>query len=481
MKPILLLLLLVTRTVLPAQLPSAISVADMQSDFDLLRKSLEEAHGGLYRFSTKQQMDARFDSYRKKIPSLKNQKEFISLLFELIGDLRDGHMRFDIDPGTRASLDKAKLFPLSLLIEGDHVYVLHNETPSDETIKPGMELLIVNGKKINDLLEFIYPKLPSDGFMETGKQRRLERLFPSYYWLVIGAEEEFTVSGKDANGKTINAKLHGVINSEREKNRNSNPVNATIIKNLASLEGPAENITLRFPASDIAWIRIRGFQGEQYHRQIDSVFRVAKSAKSLILDLRNNGGGADLYGAYLVSKFVSKPFRYFDRIHLTTLTPSFASFNDNMLQDLKNGTVADPKGGFLVTPKLHAGVGEQQPAAEPFTGKTFVLINGSTFSTAADVCALMRHLTKAVFIGEETGGGFEGNTSGLNARLQLPHSKLNIRVQMYEYYNAVTVTERGRGTIPEHKIPRRITDLLQGKDAQLNRAVELSSAGQIKQ
>jgi len=31
-------------------------------DFDLLRKSLEEAHPGLYRYSTKAQIDAMFDS-----------------------------------------------------------------------------------------------------------------------------------------------------------------------------------------------------------------------------------------------------------------------------------------------------------------------------------------------------------------------------------------------------------------------------------
>jgi C-terminal processing protease CtpA/Prc len=477
MKPILLIVLLLASTFLPAQQPAAISVADLQSDFDLLRKSLEEAHGGIYRFSTKQQMDARFDAARKKIASVKNHKEFLLLLYELTATTRDGHLRFDIDPNTRAAVEKAKLFPLTLHIETDRVYVLFNDMPAEETIQPGMELLTVNGKKINDLLQLIYPKLPRDGFIETGNQRRLERAFPQFYWLAIGEDSTFTVSLKDASGKTINAKLQGVVSNEREKNRNSNPVNAAIIKNITSLEGPQDNITLRFLGGDIACIRIRGFQGEEYNRQIDSVFKIVhdKKAKALILDLRNNGGGADLYGAYLVSKFVTKPFRYFDRIHLRTLTPSFTSFTENTVQDLKNGTVADPKGGFLVTPKLHAGIGEQQPAAQPFTGKTFILTNGSTFSTAADVCALMRHLTKAVFIGEETGGGFEGNTSGLNASLRLPYSKLGMRVQMYEYWNAVNVVERGRGTIPEHHVPKRITDLLQGTDAQINRAVELAN------
>ena len=228
--------------------------------------------------------------------------------------------------------------------------------------------------------------------------------------------------------------------------------------------------------NDIACLRIRGFQGQDFRQQLDSCFKTLhdKKTKALILDLRGNGGGVDEYGAYLVSQFMNKPFRYFDRIHLTTLQPSFTSFGEETLLDLKNGTIADPAGGFLVTPKLHSGVGEQQPAALPFLGKTFVLTDGGTFSTAADVTALMRHLTKAVFIGEETGGGFEGNTSGLNASLKLPHSKLATRIQMYEYFNAVKVVEKGRGTKPDHVMPKRITDLLQGVDAQLNRAVALA-------
>jgi hypothetical protein len=468
--------LIIALNISAQQLPP-ISVSEMYDDFDLLRASMEEAHGGLYRFATKEATDARFVAYRKRIPAIKSKKEFISLLFEVLADTRDGHMRFQLDENTVAVFSKAKLFPISLLIEGNRAMVLYNDAPADSTIRPGMEILTINGQKINDLLQLIYPKLPSDGYIETGKQRRLEQTFGAFYWMLISEADEFAITAKDAMGKTVNTKLPGVSNADREKNRKNNPVNAQVIANVALLDGPKENVSLRYlRGNDIACLRIRGFQGQNFRQQLDSCFKALhdKKTKALILDLRGNGGGVDEYGAYLVSQFMNKPFRYFDRIHLTTLQPSFTSFREETLLDLKNGTVADPAGGYLVTPKLHKGVGEQQPAALPFQGKTFVLTDGSTFSTAADVTALMRHLTKAVFIGEETGGGFEGNTSGLNASLKLPHSKLATRIQMYEYFNAVKVVERGRGTKPDHFMPKRMTDLLQGIDAQLNRAVELA-------
>jgi hypothetical protein len=476
MKPILLFVLLIAGCISTAQQPPSIPVENMQADFDLLRKSMEEAHGGLYRFASKQVTDARFDSYRKKIPAMKSSREFMSLMMQVLADTRDGHMRFALDENTQAAFARAKSFPFSVNIEDNRTMVLYNETAADTTIKPGTEILTINGQKTGELLRLIYAKLPADGYIETGKQKRLEQAFGAFYWLLIDSTDQFTLSARDRNGKTINTTFPGVSNSERNKNRNDNKVNAQVIANVAQLEGSRENISLQFlRGNDIAYLRIRGFQGNDFYQQIDSVFKTVhnKKAKAFILDLRGNGGGTDQYGAWLVSKFVTKPFRYFDRIHLATLQPSFTSFTESTLQDLRNGTVTDPKGGYLVTPKLHPGVGEQQPGEFPFTGKTYVLMDGNTFSTAADVTALMRHLTKAVFIGEESGGGFEGNTSGLNAQLVLPHSKLRLRIQMYEYWNAVTVTERGRGTKPDHFIPKRITDLMNAVDAPLEQAIKL--------
>ena len=48
-----------------------------------------------------------------------------------------------------------------------------------------------------------------------------------------------------------------------------------------------------------------------------------------------------------------------------------------------------------------------------------MLIDGWTFSTAADVATVAHHKHLATFIGEERGGGYDGNTSGSTHRLGL--------------------------------------------------------------
>jgi hypothetical protein len=103
-----------------------------------------------------------------------------------------------------------------------------------------------------------------------------------------------------------------------------------------------------------------------------------------------------------------------------------------------------------------------------------VLIDGGTFSTAADVAAQLRSMGRATFIGEETGGGYEGNTSGLNALIVLPNSRQRLRIMMYDYWNAVKPpATRSRGTMPDRAVLRRVSDVLRGSDPVLEEAIRI--------
>ena len=172
----------------------------------------------------------------------------------------------------------------------------------------------------------------------------------------------------------------------------------------------------------IAEIRIRLFIGDDFPEWMADTFKTLrdKGTQSLIIDLRNNGGGEDAYGALLVSSLTDKPFRYFDHISMRTISPTFKEqidWDPDADRILREGTTPDPAGGYLVTAGLHHQLAEQPPAAVPFLGKVFVLTDGGTFSTAADFCATAHHLKRATFIGEETGGGYQNN-SGLRTEPQ---------------------------------------------------------------
>lgn len=453
----------------------ALSADAVKADFDTLVSALREAHGGIYRFADSVTVNERFAGYRKQLDNVKDIRGLIAVLSKLLASTGDGHLRLEYDSATNAWLSALPLFPLRLIWDKQDLKVLYIDLDGNTTIKPGAIIKTINGRPITSIVRSIMPAISGDGFIETGKRWRLERGFPLMYWYCVEPAEKFTIGYIDDHGREQVVTLPGVTNAQRIANRNSNPVNARLLADMARIEGPTRNITLDIKP-ECAHLRIRSFEGNNFLTQLDSSFSAIMEAKSraLILDMRGNGGGTDDWGAKLVSYFVDTPFRYFDHIRMPTITPSFTTFKPATVESLRNGTVPDGKGGFLVTDLRHKGVDIQQPAAIPFTGKLIVLIDGGSFSTTADVSAQLSHLTKAIFIGEETAGGYQGNTSGHNAMIKLPNSQLIVRVYMYDYWNAVPAPrEKGRGTIPHIIVPKTMNDLLQGKDAQMEAAVAL--------
>ncbi len=461
---------------------SQITPAAAREDFDLMRDALEEAHAGLYRYSTKRQMDRVFEVQRGKLVRALKKTEFMEVVGETIASIRCGHTSWKPDLETQRIMESARLCPLRMQMEGKQWRVRFNDTSDDDKIRPGMEVLEINGHKMRDLLRRFRPMASADGDIETGTRMQLGNRFGLYYWWLVGQEDSFTVKARDEAGRTVTATLSGVTDVERKKNQN--PVNSAMQDGLTRLTWTSESQALRFlKGPEIAEIRLRSFMGSDYRKWIEETFKrlQEEKAKALIIDLRGNGGGKDMYGALLVSYLTDKPFRYFDRINLKSIDPSFKEHSNWRVDPewdakLHEGTRANPVGGYFATEKLHPGLAEQPPGKHPFLGKVFVLIDGGVFSTAADFCAVIRHLKRATFIGEETGGGYHGNNSGMEAMLTLPHSKLQIRLPMLEYWNAVA-GEMGprRGTIPDHVIATKSSNLLRGIDEQLEVALKLAA------
>jgi C-terminal processing protease CtpA/Prc len=232
-----------------------------------------------------------------------------------------------------------------------------------------------------------------------------------------------------------------------------------MLAGLARVRGEAyEKLSLSFPKDpDVAITRIPSFMGDEYPRWIEDTFRALrqKGTKTLIIDLRSNGGGEDTYGVMLVSYLTDKPFHYVDRVTVKTLTWSFEDHWDAKRLDaeqrarLRKLMTPIPDGGYFLSEKIHDSLGEKQPAKYRFSGDVIILIDGSTFSTAADTCAVLHHLKRATFIGEETAGAYYGNNSGTEPTVTLPNSKVRFGLPLSSSWNAVSgYAGKRRGIIP---------------------------------
>lgn len=464
---------------------------EMQEDFSYMRRVFEETHPGLYRYTSKNAMQAKLDSLEKLLETERGFYDFYRILSRLISDIRCAHTHLLPTKDFAAFYNnQIETFPLMLFFTEGAYYVTVNGT-SDTSIKPGFELLSINGKSIHAIRNEMQRGLWSDGYNQTGKNKALsEGFFPLFYYLLIDQSERFVLKMKDLDNIEIEKSVPAQYLDETKRFFKSNPVNKEILaiyepKNkLENKKGWRFSITEK---ENIGIIRINGFGGgrnEEEARQkmrsfMDGCMKKLHKQKvdALILDLRNNGGGWDIQGVELFTYFMDKPTRCYKRLHCLTDSTEFFSLSDLSEEDLSNvkkELQKESDGTFSIRQDLTEQLQVQQPKKNRFTGKVYVLANGGSASACAEFIAYAKSNSAIRVIGEETSGVYEGGNGGSFLNFELPNSKIKIGSPLLYYDNDVTPPAlTGRGTLPDYVVDQKMSDLLKGKDTQLNYALSL--------
>ncbi|MFA9452417.1 MAG: S41 family peptidase [Candidatus Aminicenantaceae bacterium] len=448
----------------------------LREDFALLRTALEEGHAGLYYYSSKEEMDKHFANVANKLDRPMTEPEFNRLVAGVIARINDGHT------GVRSSAaydrylsNQPCLFPFSLRFVRGSAYLFRNYS-EDPDIELGWAVLDINERPISEILEHMFAYMPSDGRIETSKYRRLEstEYFGTLYSLLSGVTTSFTVTYADpGEGTCRTTTVEGLRRGALSRIFQERYPAAT--RSLPPLE-----VEYR---GDTAVLTIRTFSdgpyrsiGQAYPTLLRKTFKdlEAKSVENLIVDLRENGGGADLNGKLLVSYLMDKPYMFYTHLEVMRDSFSFLEHTDTpeMQTNLKKMLRRNEQGTFDLL--FHPNLGEQKPMQPSFRGKVFVLISGRSFSGSGECTSILHFHKRAKFVGEECGAGYYGNTSGFMPQLTLPHSGLRIRLAMLRYHMAVSGYElRDRGIIPDYPFTRSIQDLLLDRDTELEYALEL--------
>lgn len=441
MKPFLLILLFIG--LLPTVfLGKTTNSGGYKEDLLILKRAFEENYPSLYRFNSKCAIDELFDKSIREVNDSTSDLEFYKTIKHVLSRLEDGHLGCSSSDRIKSQIAASKhYFPLSLYFIENRAYVRFS---SIEGIPAGTEVVRINHLSVNSVRKNLFRYIVSDGKIETKKYWILNHSFWFYFNLVYGQTESYHIICKDNNGKLFNTVVSGVSKS--------------FIESLnASEEDHRPLLVFSFISPNIGLLAIRTFAETElqeaqldFTRFLDASFAdlKKKGAAILLIDLRGNGGGKDIYGSLLYSYLTDKPFSYYKRLETSSRV-----LNENE----------------------HANLAIQKPHRNNFGGTVYILIDGLSFSVTSEFCTIAHNNSRAVFVGEETGGTYCGNTSGRIMEIPLPFSGITVSIPTIKYTMVATDQQnKGRGIIPTYYIKPSMIDLIHKKDVQLNMTIELA-------
>jgi hypothetical protein len=479
-------------TIFAQNSPVVLSKKEALEDFKWLRFSLEYCHPRLYKFDDKKTVDARFDSVAYLIGDTISGLDFLKLVAVLNASVHCGHLYTIPQGNLEKEVLQKKVMPFYVKILDNKIYIINN-CSDNAAISNGSEILSVNGKSSADLLGLMLPGIAADGYIETRKLRLIERYFfysfhgfDLYYQLHVDRSHNFTIRYRDYKTKQeVTAAIQGISMDVRQKILKEKYG----IDELNWFKTPSPSFAIKEKDNYAVLTISRSFYDPKIDPDYDStlkhVFTLlrAKHVSNLIIDLRGNEGGSEHQESELISYLYPKPFKLYQHIYVSRLDyrPLKAILNtaekdtSRLLDKNEDAWMRRINDNLWINNYDYYEGLQFQPAKKNFfQGNVYVLMNGTCFSSTSAMIANIKNTIPAKFIGEESGGLYEGPTGGGTVPIILPNSKIMVRISpninigyMYRKHPV------GRGVFPDYTVHYAIDDVLANKDLEMEVAIKL--------
>lgn len=455
------------------------SIAELQQDYSLLRNILEKKHPSLYWYTSKDSMDYYFNEGYHAIQDSMTELQFgWKILAPITATIHCGHTSFRMSKGWNHFIKNRIIpsFPLYLKVWKDTMMVVADLNDKDSLIRNGDFITAINGIKAADMIDYMFHFMVEDGYAENVNYIRLSSDFPYFHRNIFGLYKNYDVDYTDSNGVAKNVKIPYFIPPSDTSKEKKEKVKREIIK--ITHREKMEGIRSLTYDSTFALMMVNGFSKGHLKTFFRRSFRQMRrnKTKNLVIDIRANGGG-DIIKSVSLTKFLrDTPFKIADSAYAksNTLRPytkhiSFGFFNNIGLRFV---TRKRKDGNY------HFGYWERHTfrpkRKNHFNGNVYVLINGLTFSASSLFCSDLKGQKNIKLVGEETGGGWYGNSGIMIPNITLPNTKLKVRLPVFRLVQYQHIPVKGTGVIPDIYVGPDWRDILNRVDTKMEVVKELT-------
>ncbi|NIM58418.1 MAG: hypothetical protein GTO16_05675 [Candidatus Aminicenantes bacterium] len=227
--------------------------------------------------------DMLFFDYLPKVRKTKSTLEYYKVLQMFCAQLKDGHTQVRM-PKELQSITEGRVPIKTRLIENKVLITkLYDEKLRERGIKPGLEILSVNGIPVETYVEENIVPYQNDNTSQG----------------FIRSTYEYTF-------------LRGSVNEsvELELEETKGHIFRRSIDRVAKMPGRYVMIDFKTLDENIGYLIINSFAWDEVLAKFYELFPLIQKTEALIIDLRENGGGSGQIGWPILGCFTDKPFTY---------------------------------------------------------------------------------------------------------------------------------------------------------------------------
>lgn len=485
------------------------AVSDLHRDIDKLYGQLKRHHPKLYQYTPKKVLDFKFDSLKNSINTPTDSRTFYKKLAPVVAEVKQGHIsvgsvskRFTKKERKKLKKNKFEFYDLDVEYLEGKLWV--KDYHGKDSTLVGNEIISINNESASKLVETYQKRFASDGFNKTLHDRYISKVFSVFYYKDKGFQDSLEITFKSQDS-VFNKMFRRISKSEKKKTSKDTTKlkDSTSIKEiqpiiltkeqkrviklakrkrkkanrrygyLAKENKYTRNFSFIGKDTTVAYMKLRSFTNGPYKKFYKESFAKLDSAKTkyMILDLRDNGGGRIAEIDYLYSYLTNKNYQFIKESEVKSRTPFLKSFMSNTTSNSLKvmGSLLSPvvaAHNLLKTKKQDGKVYYKfnkhnkikPPHPLNFQGKLYVLINGNSFSASSLISTHLKANKRAVFVGEETGGAYNGTVAGIYKTYQLPTSKIKVRMGLMQIEAPHKQLPDGFGIKPDIEILPNLRD-----------------------